>query len=163
MLFIIIIQKVVAKTVMRSMSSYDATTRSSWDEICTWENTWHGTKSKCVKSILTTGLRAAGSKSSDGSTLKPPSGHYKLGDTHFGIADWAAAIFVSPSLLYASHPAYSESIFGVSAGGEDDGRERWKVCIMTKVKPETFTKHDPTTYVLYEYHECDSCFVFFIC
>lgn len=99
--------KVVAREVQRNNDLVDASTKHKWDYIqSTWHLAWHGTKSKYVSSILRRGLLPSGSKLSDGSSIEPPNNHYKLGETHFGIRDWARAVFLSPSILYASHACY---------------------------------------------------------
>ena len=87
---------VIAKEIRRDPRIMDSKTRGTWPEVqATWKLVWHGTKLKYITSILRTGLRAAGTVV-DGGKLKPPSNHYQLGDTHFGVKNWAAAIFVSP-------------------------------------------------------------------
>ena len=131
--------KVVAREVQRNNDVVDANTKLRWDYIqSTWYLAWHGTKSKYVSSILRQGLLPSGSKLSDGSSIKPPSNHYKLGETHFGIRDWARAVFLSPSILYASHACYSERVFSSS--------EQWCILIKAYVKPSSYSEHDPTVF-----------------
>ena len=76
----------------------------------------------------------------DGSRIKPPENHYELDTTHFGIENWANAIFLSPSILYAGHPCYAERI--VTDGTE--GRIQWCVLISVLSKPGTYTEHPST-------------------
>ena len=102
-----------------------------------WHGAWHGTKLQYVKSILENGLHPSGSNVG-GVEIAPPEGHYKLGDTHFGIRNWACAIFLSPSLLYAGHPCYSERVLS----GEDS--EQWCVLIRAYCASDSFTSHDST-------------------
>ena len=70
------------------------------------------------------------------SFIKPPNGHIRLGVKHFGFEDWAKAIFLSPSIAYASNSCYSEHIW--SSG------ENWCILIKALVEPTSYTKHDPT-------------------
>eukprot|EP00568_Trieres_chinensis_P000210 CAMPEP_0183305812 /NCGR_PEP_ID=MMETSP0160_2-20130417/10437_1 /TAXON_ID=2839 ORGANISM="Odontella Sinensis, Strain Grunow 1884" /NCGR_SAMPLE_ID=MMETSP0160_2 /ASSEMBLY_ACC=CAM_ASM_000250 /LENGTH=435 /DNA_ID=CAMNT_0025469085 /DNA_START=45 /DNA_END=1352 /DNA_ORIENTATION=- len=100
-----------------------------------WSSAWHGTKVGAIPSILEHGLQPAGA-SVGGRQIKPPPGHYKLGETHFGVKNWAGAVFVSPSFLYAGHPCYSERILSDS--------KQWCCLVMVAVKPKTFTSHDST-------------------
>ena len=131
--------KVVAREVQRNSDLLDPGTKCRWDVIqSTWHLAWHGTKSKNAKSIFRNGLMASGTRLADGSSIKPPSNHYKLGETHFGIRDWARAVFLSPSILYASHACYSERVFSSS--------EQWCVVIKAYVKPSSYSEHDPTTF-----------------
>ena len=101
-----------------------------------FELAWHGTKEEYVCSILKHGLRASGSKLPDGKLLKPLDNHYALGMSHQGISNWAAAVFVSPSVSYASHVCYAERVFV-------DG-EMWAVIMDCAVRKGSFTKHDQT-------------------
>ena len=101
---------VIAKEFVRNASILDTRTRAEWNNIHrNWEVAWHGTKYRHLQSILEKGLLPAGS-----SGIKPAEGHFSLGEVHFGVRNWAAAIFVSPSILYASHAAYSERVFSES-------------------------------------------------
>lgn len=101
-----------------------------------YELAWHGTKEQHVRSILRHGLKASGEKLSDGSEIAPPSNHYSLGMAHQGIHNWAAAIFVSPSVSYASHVCYAERTLY-------DG-EMWAVVMDCAVRTGAFTKHNQT-------------------
>lgn len=98
---------------------------------------WHGTKSKHVASILRHGLLPAGSKLPDGTILRPPDNHYALGGSHQGIENWAGAIFVSPSVLYAAHICYAERI--MMRG------KRYAVVMEVAVRKGSFTAHESTT------------------
>ena len=75
-----------------------------------WEVGWHGTKARHLASIFKHGLIPSGSTLPDGKTVRSPRGHIGMGVTYGGIVDWAQAVFVSPSLLYASHGAYAEEV-----------------------------------------------------
>ncbi len=69
--------------------------------------------------------------------IKPPSNHFQLGENIYGINNWANAVFVSPSILYASHACYSERVIALSS--------QWCVVIKVFVKPSSYyTSHDPT-------------------
>lgn len=97
--------KVIAKELIRNASVLDARTRAQWNQIHrSWEIVWHGTQYRNLQSILERGLLPAGSRG-----ITPVKGHFELGEKVFGVQNWAAAIFVSPSILYASH--YSQRVF----------------------------------------------------
>ena len=124
--------KVIAKELIRHPSRLDSKTRSELKKILkNWVMTWHGTKFKNLESILAQGLMPAGT-----SGIKPPPGHFKLGETFFGISNWAAAIFLSPSILYSAHAAYSERIMSA--------KENWCVLIKAYCNPESYKAYDPT-------------------
>lgn len=126
--------EVIAKELTRDPRGLDALTRDELNNIhSTWETAWHGTRYRYLESIIDKGLLPSGS-----SGIKPAKGHYKLGETHFGIRDWAAAIFLSPSILYASHACYSERIFSES--------QRWCVLVKAYCKPGSFKSYDPTVF-----------------
>ena len=126
--------EVIAKELTRDPRGLDALTRDELNNIhSTWETAWHGTRYRYLESIIDKGLLPSGS-----SGIKPAKGHYKLGETHFGIRDWAAAIFLSPSILYASHACYSERIFSES--------QQWCVLVKAYCKPGSFKSYDPTVF-----------------
>jgi len=102
-----------------------------------YERAWHGTKAKFVASILEHGLRASGTALPDGTKLRPPDNHYQLGSAHQGVKNWAAAVFVSPSVSYASHACYAERVV--------EGGKIWAVVIDCAVRPGSFTRHNQTT------------------
>ena len=130
---------VIGREVVRHPEAIDKWTRGMLDSITSsWVTVWHGTKSRHLESILRNGLKPSGSKLPDGTTIKPPRNHYGLGETHFGINNWANAIFLSPSIAYASHACYSERIFS------DD--KEWCILIKALVKPTAYTMHEPTVY-----------------
>lgn len=132
--------KVIGKEIVRNVDALDPETRRIWmDAHSQWEVAWHGTKADHLESIFYKGLLPSGSKSYDGTVIKPPRGHYRLSEEHFGIADWARAIFVSPDVLYASHVCYSERVIS-----ED---KQWCVLVKVRVKPSSYTSHDQTTLV----------------
>jgi hypothetical protein len=93
--------------------------------------TWHGTKSKNIESILTNGLLPAGTGG-----IKPPDNHFKLGEAFFGVENWAAAIFLSPSLLYSAHAAYSERVMSK--------KESWSILFKVYCNPTSYKAYDPT-------------------
>ena len=124
--------EVIAKELVRDPRVLDARTRAGWDIIHrTWEPAWHGTRYRHLRSIIEKGLLPAGS-----SGISPASGHFKLGEEHFGIPDWAAAIFVSPSILYAAHDTYSDRVFSDS--------QQWCILVKAYCKPGTMKSYDPT-------------------
>ena len=130
-------EKVVGREILRNHDALDLQTKRRWGFITSnWHTVWHGTKSKYLVSIMRHGLMPSGTKLPSGRSIEPPSNHYKLGETHFGIRNWANAIFLSPSITYASHACYSDRITA------EDGD--WCVLIKAYIKPKSFTEHDPT-------------------
>ena len=101
-----------------------------------YELAWHGTKATHVPSILKFGLRASGTKLPDGTKLEPPANHYGLGMAHQGISNWAGAIFVSPSVSYASHACYAERVM--------ENGKIWAVVMDCAIKPHCFSTHSQT-------------------
>ena len=124
--------QIIAKELIRHPSRFDNKTRSKLNTIRkTWKMTWHGTQFKNVEPILRQGLLPAGTRG-----IKPPPGHFGLGETFSGIQNWAAAIFVSPSILYSSHVAYSERVKSTN--------EEWCVLIKTYCRPGSYEAYNPT-------------------
>ena len=124
--------QLIAKELIRHPSRFDEKTRSGLKTILkTWKITWHETKFKNVESILTQGLLPSGTRG-----ISPPPGHILLGQTFFGIENWVATVFVSPSILYSSHKAYSERVMSTN--------EEWCVLIKTYCQPESYEAYDPT-------------------
>ena len=130
-------EKVVGREIVRNHDVLDLQTRCTWGFITSnWHTVWHGTRSKYVTSILHHGLMPSGTRLPSGHSIVPPKNHYKLGETHFGIKNWVNAIFLSPSITYASHACYSDQITA------EDGD--WCVLFKAYIKPKSFTEHDPT-------------------
>ena len=124
--------QLIAKELIRHPSRFDEKTRSELNTILKqWKMTWHGTRFKNVEPILAQGLLPAGT-----GDIKPPPGHYTLGKTFYGVENWAAAIFVSPSITYSSHEAYSERVTSAN--------EKWCVLIKTYCRPGSYNAYDPT-------------------
>jgi hypothetical protein len=60
--------------------------------------------------------------------------------TSLGVPNWAAAIFLSPSFAYSSHPAYAEQIVSPL-----DGKPlKWACLVKSLVKPGSFKEYDST-------------------
>ncbi len=97
---------------------------------------YHGTKLRHLKSILTHGLLPSGSKLPGGDKITPPSGHIDRYETVSGILKWGRAIFVSPSIMCASHGAYSEYC--------GSGDSQWCVVVKVYVNPSSYTEHAST-------------------
>jgi len=112
--------KVIGKKILRNVSNY----HSDWI-LC-----WHGTHYNALYSIMENGLIAAGTKLKSGIELEPKDNHISRYKPVNEIEDWAKAIFVSPSILYAFDTCYSERIY--SEG------ERWGILIETKVRPNSY-------------------------
>ncbi len=123
--------------LVRDTSKLDSFTKDQWGSIeKTWEVAYHGTKLRYLKSILTHGLLPSGSKLPGGDKIIPPSGHIALDKTVGGIPKWAKAIFVSPSIMCASHGAYSEYC--------GSGDSQWCVVVKVYVNPSSYTEHAST-------------------
>ena len=98
---------------------------------------WHGTKFQYLESIVEKGLKPSGTKISDDTIIEPPNGHIKLNTTFDGISNLAEAVFVSPSLIYSSLPAYAEII---------KCKNKEYVCLIEgRVKKGSYTEHYSTT------------------
>ena len=129
----------IARKIIRNHEAVVSMTRQVWEErVSGWESSWHGTSFDNLRSIFTHGLVPSGQKVG-GRTIKPPSGHIPLGTKCFGKANWAAAIFVSPSILYASHECYASRIMS--------NRLQWCVIIRARVRPGSYSEHNPTALV----------------
>ena len=101
-----------------------------------WIPVWHGTKFKFLESIVVNGLKPSGSKLKNGQEITPLPGHISMDETVSGIKNWAKAIFVSPSIFYASDAVYAERI--------NSSSYRWAVLIEARVKPGSYTGHNST-------------------
>jgi len=101
-----------------------------------WIPVWHGTKFRFLEPIVKNGLKPSGSKLKDGTTINPLPGHIEINQTVAGIKCWAKAIFVSPSLFYASDVVYAERIMS--------NNQTWAVLVEGRLKPGTFSKHNST-------------------
>ena len=124
--------EVIAKELIRDLSVLDADTHTQWQDILkSWEIAWHGTQYRHLQSILQRGLLPAGLRG-----ITPPKGHTKLDKEVFDVPNWAAAIFVSPSILYASHEDYSQRVFS--------GGHRWCVLVKAYCKRENINSYDGT-------------------
>ena len=106
------------------------------DIIKNWEIGWHGTRFEFLESIMKYGLYPSGTKLENGLEIKPLKGHVQLNISVANIENWAKAIFVSPSIFYAGHPAYAKTI----KSNEDE----YSILIETRIKPNTYTQHKPT-------------------
>ena len=103
-----------------------------------WTPAWHGTKFQNLESIIKYGLHPSGSKLPDGAKININEGHIPLDYELSGIKQWGKAVFVSPSLFYASN--YAERI--------NSCLKRWCVLVETRVRPNSFTMH-PSTVLQY--------------
>ena len=115
----------------------------NWSQIYkSWIPGWHGTKYKFLESIIKNGLRPSGTKLEDGTSINPMSGHIPLNSTVAGIKNWAKAIFVSPSLFYASDVVYAERFNSIK--GSSNSSDRWACLVEVRLRPDCFTKHNST-------------------
>ena len=101
-----------------------------------WIFCWHGTKYNALESIMKFGLLAPGSKLENGVELEPQKNHIGSHQPLDSFNDWAKAIFVSPSILYALDSCYSQKI--------DSEGEKWNILIETKVRPQSYHQHVST-------------------
>ena len=101
-----------------------------------WEIGWHGTKFEFLESIMKYGLYTSGSILENGYEIKPLKGHVQLNIKVDKFNNWAKAIFVSPSIFYAGHPAYAKTIISNNI--------EYSVLIETRIKKRKFTQHKPT-------------------
>jgi ankyrin repeat protein len=76
---------------------------------------YHGTNIEAVRSILADGLIIPGTITTSGKRINPPKNHIARDVQVFGVPDFAAAIFVSPSVYYSSNPTYARAF---SYGGQ---------------------------------------------
>ena len=101
-----------------------------------WILCWHGTHYNALESIMEKGLLVPGMKLKNGIELEPKDNHISRFKPVDEISDWAKAIFVSPSILYALDGTYSEKIY--SEG------ERWGIILETKIKPNSYYSRGST-------------------
>ena len=101
--------------------------RINVEEYEKWEKVYHGTRFVSIESILSHGLRCFG---------EPLTYHIPLGEKIDNIDNWVWAIFVSPSIFYASK--YSEIIYSEN--------QEWFIIIEARVNPQSYTKHGNTIY-----------------
>ena len=128
----------VGVEVFRSISTLDPITKNEWDKIKhDWEVAYHGTKQKHINSILTHGLIPTGTKVPFGETVMPPSGHIPVETFYAEKKNWSKAVFATPSIMYASHPCYSENM--------KSGDSQWCIVVKVLVKPKSYDAHYPTT------------------
>ena len=108
----------------------------------TWITAWHGTSFKNLESIAEIGLKPPGALLNDGNTIQVIVTHIERGVPVNNIEDWANAIFVSPSIFYSAHPAYSKDIFSEN--------EQYKILVELRVKPFIYYRGESTcqSYVL---------------
>ena len=97
------------------------------EKINKFEKVYHGTRFVSIEFILNYGLHNFG---------EPLNNHIQLGIKNDNIDDWANAIFVSPSIFYASK--YSELI--------SYKNEEWFILIEARVEPNSFSTHESTIY-----------------
>ncbi|CAF1471735.1 unnamed protein product [Adineta steineri] len=68
---------------------------------------YHGTNIEVIRSILLDGFVIPGTVVSSGKRINPPKNHIARDVPAFGVADFSAAIFVSPSIYYSSDSTYA--------------------------------------------------------
>ena len=128
--------EIVAKRFIKDRSCIEKENDIIMEDIKNWVSVWHGTKYNSIQSIFEKGLLCHG-QNFKGKPIEPLKGHIQRGISNFGIKNWAEAIFVSPSILYASHFVYSERVIC-------NKNIDWVVLVEAKVMPGTFTIHNHT-------------------
>ena len=126
MLDVKLLNEVVGKKLIKTRHLRDSM-RIDEEEIEKWEKVYHGTRFSAVEFILNYGLQNFG---------EPLKNHILPGIGNYGIEDWASAIFVSPSIFYASK--YSELV--------NYKNEEWSIIMEARVKPNSFSIHGSTLY-----------------
>jgi hypothetical protein len=101
-----------------------------------WTRVWHGTRQQHILSIMRYGLKRPGERVGD-KVVEIPGDHIRAGVSVDGVANWSDAIFVSPSIKYASDRVYSDRI--VSPGNGE-----WCLLVEAAVHPFGFSSHDST-------------------
>ena len=113
--------EVIGKKLVRSKNLIKCEEKNKFEKV------YHGTRFVSIEFILNFGLQNFG---------EPLINHIQLGLKHDNINDWANAIFVSPSIFYASK--YSELI--------SYKNEEWLILIEAKIQPGSFSTHESTIY-----------------
>ena len=126
--------KIIAKKILRNPEYFSNHSLSYLTN--NWTLAWHGTKYAYLKSIMTYGLHTPGTLLSAGHRISTQAGHIGLNQQVGWIADWARAIFISPSIFYAADQVYSERIFS--------DNQRWCVVVEVRVKPGSYSSHKQT-------------------
>lgn len=116
-------QSIIGKRLIRNK-------KNGVDITLGWNKVYHGTKYVSMEHILLYGLRNFG---------EPSDGHIPLGKEANNINNFAKAIFVTPSIFYASN--FSEII--------DSDKDQWYIIIEAKVKDGFFSEYENT--VKYNY------------
>jgi hypothetical protein len=97
---------------------------------------YHGTRIDVVQSILMDGLVVPGTLVAKGIRVKPPVTHIPLYIKANNISNFAAAIFVSPSIYYSSDAIYATSF-------EYEGK-RFLPVLECGIKAGSYTTHKST-------------------
>jgi hypothetical protein len=98
---------------------------------------YHGTNIKVLRSILLDGLVVPGTVVSSGKRIQPPSYHIARKVSVEGVRDFAAAIFLSPSIHYSLDPTYAKPF--------SDGNRQLIPVLECSVKRNSFTTNKFTT------------------
>jgi hypothetical protein len=101
-----------------------------------WSRGWHGTRQKNVISIFRNGLLKPGTKV-NGISISECQNHIRRGTKINGIDNWSEAVFVSPTLTYATHNCYADRL-------SSPGKGEWCIVMDAAIRPGCFTKHDST-------------------
>ena len=112
--------KIIGKRIIRHKDFHKKDTYN-------WLTSYHGTKLNSISHIMQFGLRCCG---------ESLNGHIPVNETINDTNNWASAVFVSPSILYAKN--YSEVI---SSNGDN-----WYIIIEAKIEPGSFSTHESTIY-----------------
>jgi hypothetical protein len=107
---------------------------------------YHGTNIAAVQSILTDGLIIPGTVTASGKRINPPSNHIARDVAAFRVLDFAAAVFLSPSVHYSSDPTYAITF--------DDGDRQLIPVLECSVKNKSYDTY-PCTVSKYTEHPGD--------
>jgi len=121
---------IVAFRVVRALSKYRK------HQCADWIGVWHGTKFTNLKTILKHGLKKPGSVLPNGKRIEIPANHIPENATVCGVSNWGGALFVSPSIAYAAHIAYSERL--------TSNNNEWCCVVNLRVKPGSFDEFPST-------------------
>jgi hypothetical protein len=127
---------IVAKKILLNFNNLPEKYNSSVVEK-EWITAWHGTSFDRLESIAEVGLKPPGSILNNGEEIQIRPNHIQRNTNNQSYpSDWACGIFVSPSIFYSAHPAYSKEI--------SLKNEQWKVLVEVRVKPNSYLERGST-------------------
>lgn len=119
------------KLVAIKIICYSSTYIQNFEDIKkNWIPVWHGTKYKNLESIVINNLKPRQVKLKNGEEIKGTVRHIGLNVQYNGVANWAKAVFLSPSILYCAIPHYAEQI--------EEYTQKFSCFIEAKIKPGSY-------------------------